>query len=185
MTIKLNIGSGSLPRKDWLNIDRYKGSNEIIVANVENLPYNDSSIDYILASHILEHLVDFTQGWREIHRVLKVGGILQIEVPYGFNSDPNHIHFFDENSLFWMILPFEHRNLDRDTWWKVIENKVIWEFNKYAWYLFRHLPKWYGGQLFRVLKNLAILESRPMLIDIFIRPLQDKKFIRYRLQKVS
>ncbi len=46
-----------------------------------SLPFVDSSLDYIVASHVLEHSANPVQALVEWHRVLKPGGIAYIVVP--------------------------------------------------------------------------------------------------------
>lgn len=49
---------------------------ELAVASVENLPLPDASVDTIVFSEVIEHLVDAYVGYAEISRVLKPGGIV-------------------------------------------------------------------------------------------------------------
>lgn len=66
-------------------------------------PFDESSIDEILLDNVLEHLPDVVGVMRELHRILKHGGILKIYVPYGKADraiqDPTHVHFFTEKSM--------------------------------------------------------------------------------------
>ena len=49
--------------------------------NVENIPYEDNSIDYIIINHVLEHVHQDKKAMNEIYRVLKKGGVAFISVP--------------------------------------------------------------------------------------------------------
>jgi ubiquinone/menaquinone biosynthesis C-methylase UbiE len=67
-------------------------------------PFNDDSIDRIDASHILEHVQDIDTCMKEAHRVLKIGGIFDIRVPFGpigtqVNDELHHVHAFYTTSL--------------------------------------------------------------------------------------
>jgi len=95
----LNIGCGGnrLP-KPFINIDSLKsqfqeGSRELEQLNGEEnyldhdlrngLPFEDNSIDGVLASHFLEHL-DLQEAWKmvaECYMVLKSGGVMVASVP--------------------------------------------------------------------------------------------------------
>jgi SAM-dependent methyltransferase len=58
---------------------------------VEDLPFSSGSFDKVLLSEVLEHLSNDVYGLKEIHRILKPGGILAISVPhmnYPFLWDP-------------------------------------------------------------------------------------------------
>lgn len=95
----VNVGSGyPRPPLPWINIDnlhdqfpigtpeRREMDNEpnFVNANViDGLPFDDSSVDGILMSHILEHFTmnDAFLVLRHCWHVLKPGGILRISVP--------------------------------------------------------------------------------------------------------
>ena len=58
--------------------------------------------DFVLASHVLEHVQDIISAMREIHRVLKPGGHLVAATPYASSDDawddPTHVRVFTQNS---------------------------------------------------------------------------------------
>ncbi|QIY79241.1 methyltransferase domain-containing protein [Chromobacterium violaceum] len=51
------------------------------VADAAALPFGDASLDYIVTSHVLEHIPDVISAWQEWERVLKPGGINFMVVP--------------------------------------------------------------------------------------------------------
>lgn len=51
------------------------------VAGVEKLPFSDNFFDVVVIADVLEHLIDPGKAVREIHRVLKGGGIFHFYVP--------------------------------------------------------------------------------------------------------
>lgn len=60
-----------------------KGKNvKLKHGNIYNLSFVSNSFDTVLASEILEHLEDDSKGLKEIHRVLRPGGLLLISVPH-------------------------------------------------------------------------------------------------------
>lgn len=95
MSINLNLGSHGDNMDGFVNIDIADESADI-KADVGELPYEDNSVDFIYASHILEHALsgdyekhlasninkktvhEFLSEW---YRVLKPGGLLEIKVP--------------------------------------------------------------------------------------------------------
>jgi len=48
---------------------------EAHVADAEDLPFDDGSFDLVLGHAVLHHLPDLDRAWREIHRVLRPGGV--------------------------------------------------------------------------------------------------------------
>jgi predicted SAM-dependent methyltransferase len=80
----LNIGCGNKFHKDWINIDMYSNSKDVIVANLLNgIPFPDDSFDVIYHSQVLEHFPkeNAQHFMKECFRVLKTNGIIRIVVP--------------------------------------------------------------------------------------------------------
>jgi ubiquinone/menaquinone biosynthesis C-methylase UbiE len=95
--MKINLGSGTKRYPGYLNIDNDSESKPDYVINIEQekLPFNDNTIDEVLAHHILEHLGDgFFHCMRELYRVCKHGSIINVKVPHPrhdtFLIDPTH-----------------------------------------------------------------------------------------------
>lgn len=53
-----------------------------LVCDAHNIPFADASMDAVVAQAVLEHVLDPNQCVREVHRVLKDGGLLYAEVPF-------------------------------------------------------------------------------------------------------
>lgn len=56
-------------------------------ADAAALPLQDESIDFVLASHVIEHMPDTLRALREWDRVVKVGGIVFLIVPHALRTD--------------------------------------------------------------------------------------------------
>jgi len=48
---------------------------------MEQIPFPDASIDAVIANHVLEHVDDDIVAMREVHRVLRPGGVAILSVP--------------------------------------------------------------------------------------------------------
>ena len=80
----INLGSGKMIKKGWDNLDYHRHFGANIVADLNCvLPIESEKYDYVLAHHILEHLKDRCFVLDEWFRILKKGGKMEIEVPYG------------------------------------------------------------------------------------------------------
>lgn len=53
-----------------------------LVANGDDLPFKDSTIDYVLSSHVIEHFFDPIKTLKEWIRVVKPGGYIFIIAPH-------------------------------------------------------------------------------------------------------
>ncbi len=51
-------------------------------ADADHLPFRDGSLDYVLASHVLEHMPDTLAALREWDRVVRPGGVVFLVVPH-------------------------------------------------------------------------------------------------------
>lgn len=109
--MKLNIGAGPSGQGDKkIDIVPYTGVTDIVDIAIEPLPYDDNIFDEVEANQVLEHVPNTAYIWddklkktirrycrveamREIHRVMKPGGILRASVPYQWPEwaqDPTH-----------------------------------------------------------------------------------------------
>jgi len=83
-----------------------------ITADSFHLPFNDNTVDCVIASEIIEHVFDPAEFVKELFRVVKKGGSLVITTPYkekiiyylcihcNQKTPANaHIHSFDEMKL--------------------------------------------------------------------------------------
>jgi len=79
--IKLNLGCGDTRYPGYINMDLYGDPD--VVCDMQKLPYNDKIVDRINAQHVLEHIpyAHFIPTLTEWHRVLKIGGLLDIGIP--------------------------------------------------------------------------------------------------------
>jgi ubiquinone/menaquinone biosynthesis C-methylase UbiE len=96
---KLNLGCGRDIRKNWVNLDIANLPGVDIVHDINKLPlpFKKEEFDYILCQSILEH-TEYIPILKDLHRILKKGGILEICVPH-FTSrnnffDPTHKKMF-------------------------------------------------------------------------------------------
>ena len=93
--MKLNLGCGPHHRPEgYVHVDREEAANPDQLIDLEGWwPWID--VDEILMNHVMEHLSDHKHIYQEAYRVLKPGGIFQINVPHhlseSFYGDPTHV----------------------------------------------------------------------------------------------
>lgn len=78
--------------------DLYPNKEEYQKIDVTQIPFQDASIDILICNHVLEHVPDYKKAFKEIYRVLRVGGFAILQTPYSELLDQN----------------FEDRNIDTD-----------------------------------------------------------------------
>lgn len=99
MNKKLNLGSGSFAKKGYVNVDYRSGVGAQVVHDLNHFPYPfaDNEFELAEADHVLEHLERPFEAMRELHRIVKRGGTIRVQVPHfsrGF-THPEHAHGFD------------------------------------------------------------------------------------------
>ena len=95
--MRLNVGAGNHRLPGYINIDKFVPLNcpDVMFGDIEEgIEFEDNSFDEILLDNVIEHLNDIPRVMREIHRLLKPGGICKIITPH-FTSgsswvDPTH-----------------------------------------------------------------------------------------------
>jgi SAM-dependent methyltransferase len=90
--VVLNIGSGNSPRQDGVvNLDMMDYENVDIVCDIHHLPFKDNSIDAVMSLAVLEHVREPAIVLKEVHRVLKPGGLVFSVIPFmqPFHASPH------------------------------------------------------------------------------------------------
>ncbi|MEJ8813532.1 hypothetical protein WKW77_20775 [Variovorax ureilyticus] len=82
--LRLNLGCGHVPLDGYLNVDRRALPGVDLVAEIDDLPFQDREIAEIHSAHVLEHFPQ-EQLRRSLlpywHRLLRAGGMLRAVVP--------------------------------------------------------------------------------------------------------
>ena len=81
---RLHWGCGPIRPSGWINADIKEGPGIDISCDIlDGLPLDSDSIDYIFSQHALQELkiLDVVDALRELHRVLKPGGVLRLCLP--------------------------------------------------------------------------------------------------------
>lgn len=159
---KLNLGCGThqRPGDEWLNVDAVPDCTPdlIIDLNERPWPFESESVEYILASHVFEHLENTEEVLRECTRVLKSGGKLEVRLPLGLDmrADSDHL---PQNEWTWRTPEFFTglRHWDVDVGLEVVNRDVeLWvtqpgvfgwlQKQKIRWLMERHGPgEWCFG----------------------------------------
>jgi len=98
----LDVGCGDAKVKGAIGIDcvPLPGVDVVHDLTLFPWPFENESFDQIYMLNIIEHLPDTIKIMEEVHRLLKKGGTVHIEVVYWNHmhsiSDPQHVRFFNE-----------------------------------------------------------------------------------------
>lgn len=112
--LKINLGAGNDIRENFINHDiaDLKGIDVVHDLNSYPWPWEDNSVDEILALDVIEHLDNFLLSMEEVYRILKIEGIINLKVPY-WNSaylfmDPTHRRGFHEATFYFFDPAKDH-----------------------------------------------------------------------------
>lgn len=131
--VKLNLGCGVRAYKGWINVDNYlteeglkskKGGYknavwedgaEFVQADILKLPFPDEYADFVECHQVLEHMMfnDVVPALKEIHRVMKKGAELILDVPC-----------FDGLALDWLEMVTRMGDFDVEKYVRVMETIV-------------------------------------------------------------
>lgn len=81
--VKTNNLIGLDPLEDWLSIARKKVGSEVnlIKGFAEDLPFKDNSMDIVVCTEVIEHIIDPTVVLKELKRVVKSDGPIIVSIP--------------------------------------------------------------------------------------------------------
>ncbi|UCD07885.1 MAG: class I SAM-dependent methyltransferase [Candidatus Aenigmatarchaeota archaeon] len=98
--VSIDIGCGKRKYSNSIGLDKIKIGDVDIICDVDNygLPFKKNTIDFVYTRHFLEHVQNFEFVVKEIHRVVKPDGKIDVIVPHFSNSlaysDFTHKRYF-------------------------------------------------------------------------------------------
>ncbi len=108
--IALNLGSGNSDYgSELLNVDLLPYENVNIICDIENIPFKDNTVDYIINIAVLEHVPNPQKVIAEIHRIMKPGGKLYCFIPFmqPFHASPYDFQRFTYEGMKHQFRDFE------------------------------------------------------------------------------
>jgi len=154
---KLNLGSGEDKKEGYINIDFNPLAEPDVNHDLNQLPYpfEANTFDEVVAFHIIEHLDKPFEIMKELHRILKPGGLLHIKVPH-FSRGFSHA---EHKSGFDLMFPYYfNKNFTKSGYFGVDFESTKVEFH---WMAFFHIMRDIGVNpvLIKLLKLLNIAIS--------------------------
>src|SRR3989344_2703159 len=109
---KLNLGCGKDYQPLMFNVDSDKNVQADLYHDLNHYPYpfKDNSINFIRASHVIEHLDNQMKFMEECSRILQIGGVLEIECPIGGTWSSYHLnHKYN-------LTPYSFKIFEQEKW---------------------------------------------------------------------
>ncbi len=123
----LEIGPGPKRLSDFEGLNIVKNHATDYIADVaKGIPLKDNSFDIIYTSHFLEHIEWYKTEFvlKEMYRILKKGGILELWVPDGLKIAQAFVNGETQQS----------NDFTKDGWWKYNDEHDV--------------CKWFNGRIF-------------------------------------
>lgn len=125
LVTELEVGCGNQAKREphILNCDLYPNPNVDVAFDLQKeWPFPDNSFLRVRGFHVLEHLANPQAFFAEAWRVLKPGGIVRLQLPYGPSNDGltdiTHVHYWLPGT-FAFLQPDYHLcsgNAQHDAW---------------------------------------------------------------------
>jgi len=120
--MKLNLGASDRRIEGYVSVDIAEPADECVDLTGP-WPWEDSSVDEIIAQDVFEHLPDKRHTMNEAWRVLRPGGVLDLAVPcvalldgrvnYGAFADPTHVSFWTPDDRYYFCEEWNHSHGER------------------------------------------------------------------------
>lgn len=109
--IKLDLGCGPWKAPGFIGVDVAPNEGVDVVADLnQRFPFATSTVDWVRAHDVVEHLENRIHTMNEIWRICKPGGMVDIRVPStdgrGAFQDPTHVSFWNINSFKYYCVEF-------------------------------------------------------------------------------
>jgi len=120
--------------KKYRSVDLYRTDvdDQLDICNMHK--YSDNMFDFIICSHVLEHVPDDIQAMKEIYRILKPGGeaIVMVPISSEFNDFDEDLTINDEAEQWRRFMQNDHvRMYNREVFFKRWES-VKFKINIYS-----------------------------------------------------
>lgn len=151
-----------------------KTDKPIILYKGNVLPFEDNEFDYVICSHVVEHVNDLDQFISEINRVGKSGYLEYPTIYYDYVYNiPEHVTFVkNRNSkIYWM-------NKDKTslTEFQGIQNLFYYSLGQKYWGFVQDLRKYFveGFEWFDKIESVETSDLKDLLFDTVELPLDER-----------
>jgi SAM-dependent methyltransferase len=108
--VTLNIGSGPrIINDEVVNVDIYPYVGVKILSDGNTIPLQNESVARIISDTVLEHVPLPVDAVKEMHRLLELGGMAYVTVPflYPYHSSPSDYQRWTRNGIEQLFCDFE------------------------------------------------------------------------------
>jgi SAM-dependent methyltransferase len=112
--VRAQTRKGTFKKASYVSVDIDQNYNISAVADIHFLPFKDSSFDAVICTQVLEHVRDPIRSCEELYRVMKLGGLVFITLPFVWREHAKPVDF-------WRFTSFGCYNLLKEAGFSHIE----------------------------------------------------------------
>lgn len=107
--VEIELGGGDRRAKGLYCLDRVEleGVDVVVDLNEPLSGFPDNSVEFVYGRHVIEHVEQLDQLMRELHRITRPTGRVELIVPHFTNpyhhSDPTHVRTFGLYSMHYYV----------------------------------------------------------------------------------
>lgn len=174
----IDLGCGTNKEENAMGVDNVRLPEVDVVHDLMVLPYpfDDNSTEKIYLKHVIEHFEfeDIQKILNETHRILQVGGILEIRVPHTFCVaawiDPTHRKWFAFGSaMFWDSTASKAYYQEVDAIWQLVNTHCNITLFNWKPYRLRQLDNFISKFVAKFLNWIVTKNSFPGTADIIVK----------------
>lgn len=107
-----------------------------VVADITNIPFRDKWFDYVIANHVLEHVVDEEKAINELKRVVKKDAKIILSFPINMDADTD-----EDNDANYMVIEERLRRFGQEDHVRLYGKDYIERLEKYSLNVEIYSPK--------------------------------------------
>jgi len=112
MTVKLDLGCDHAKQFGYVGVDLTKNGVVDVVATILFLPFKTESIDVVYSRRVIQHVQNDSEVVKEIFRVLKKKGVVNVILASWFNAFAYKIKTFGRKNKYPVFSFYTHKKLE-------------------------------------------------------------------------
>lgn len=162
----LDVGCGDAKKPGAIGLDSVALPGVDVVHDLTKYPwpFENGSFDKVYLMNVIEHLPAPLQVFEEVHRILKPGGSVEVEVVYWNHrhavSDPQHVTFYNEHT--WEFLTGERKGYYTKARFQLVRLDFIYDSIARRIFWSQKLMDWLSYFLCNIRQGMNVTLRKPL-----------------------
>jgi len=173
---KLILGAAGASEEDGITVDNDPKQNPDVLHDLNETPwpFEDNQFGQVVCHHVLEHLENFTDVMKELHRITKQEGTIYIEVPHYSCWQANS----PEHKLRFSYFSLDHYFGKKESW-----NQRDWHTTGFKFFLRKRELTFHRS--FRRFQLHRIFNRSPLAYERFWTALFPAEHLKFWIQPLK